>query len=94
MFYTKTHIPCFRCVICADIEISFIGLRNIFTGWCDLHPIRSNIPHTYDVTSFGLDESGVSSDVMTAGVILNAIVRHEARSTAPSNCEHTDFCNT
>ena len=85
MVYAATHIPCFSRVACADADMSFIELRNAFAGWCDFNPIRSNTPHTYGVTSFGLDSSDVRSDVMMASAVLHAIVLHEARSTAPEH---------
>lgn len=60
MVYTETHIPCFRRVVaCADADMRFIELRNAFAGWCDFNPVRSNTPHTYGVTSFGLDSSAL-----------------------------------
>jgi hypothetical protein len=83
MVYAETHIPCFRRVACGDTEMTFIEFRNTFAAWCGYKPVRCNTPHTYGVTSFGLDHSDVCTDVMLSSAVLHAIVRHEARTTAP-----------
>ena len=84
MSYLMTNIPCFACIACTR-GAHFIQLRDAFAMSCNCASIHSNEPHRYGVTSFGLEPADTFVGVATAGALLHAVVRHEARSVLPQN---------
>ena len=69
--------------------MTFIELRNVFAAWCDLSSDRSTTPHAYGVTSVERHCAYTCSDVKVASALLNSIVRHESRYTAPEGARVT-----
>ena len=86
MNYLTSNIPCFACIACPH-GAHFIQLRDDFAAWCNCASIQSNEPHTYGVTSFALDSTDAFVGIATAGALLHAVVRHEARSVVPQHTE-------
>lgn len=84
MVYLEENFPCFRRIACADRAMNFLELRNAFADWCHLAPTGSTVPHMYGVTCLGLDSVDVCMNVMVAGALLNAVVRHETRALVSS----------